>query len=62
MSEPKSLVLVVDDYATNRLKLTTAVRNLGHAVEDADGGQAALDRVRKGGIDLVLLDLADAGH
>ncbi len=57
MSEPKSLVLVVDDYATNRLKLTTAVRNLGHAVEDADGGQAALDRVRKGGIDLVLLDI-----
>lgn len=57
MTQRKSLVLIVDDHATNRLKLSTAVRNLGHATEEAVDGHAALDRLRDGGVDLVLLDI-----
>jgi CheY-like chemotaxis protein len=57
MSEQKSLVLVVDDFEPNRLKLSTAIRSLGHDVEVAIDGRDALGRLRKGGIDLVLLDI-----
>lgn len=57
MSERKSLVLVVDDFEPSRLKLSAAVRNLGHDTENAASGQAALDRLREGGVDLVLLDI-----
>jgi CheY-like chemotaxis protein len=57
MNERRSLVLVVDDYQPNRLKLSTAVRNLGHDTEEAVDGLGALERLRKGGIDLVLLDI-----
>ena len=54
---PPQTILVVDDSPTNRMKLTLAVRNLGYTVEDVDGGQAALDRLAQGDIDLVLLDI-----
>jgi len=57
VSDQKSLVLIVDDHETSRLKLSTAVRNLGHATEEAVDGQGALERLRDGGIDLVLLDI-----
>ena len=57
MSAPKSLVLIVDDFEPNRLKLSTAIRSLGHEVETAVDGRSALDRLSKGGIDLVLLDI-----
>jgi len=50
-------VLIVDDSATNRLKLQTAVSNLGHDTEVAEDGAQALDRLASGGIDLVLLDI-----
>lgn len=54
-------VLVVDDSPTSRLKLAVAVRNLGHTVEEADGGESGLVSLRSGKIDLVLLDIVMPG-
>lgn len=50
-------ILVVDDHPTVRLKLSLAVRSLGHVAEEAGDGEEALARLARGGIDLVLLDL-----
>lgn len=50
-------VLVVDDIATNRLVAATYLRGMGHSVEEADGGAAALQAIVARRPDLVLLDL-----
>ncbi len=57
MQGASSLVLVVDDHPTNRAKLSFAVRALGHRTEQAENGAQALDRLRSGAFDLVLLDI-----
>lgn len=63
MSEPapRSTVLVVDDNPTNRMKLRIATTALGHDVVEAEDGEAALEMLGKGGIDLVLLDIIMPG-
>jgi PAS domain S-box-containing protein len=50
-------ILVVDDNALNRKILATIASNQGHLVEQAAGGKEALERLRQGNIDIVLLDL-----
>lgn len=50
-------VLVVDDDATVAEVVATYLTRAGHAVERADDGAAALDRVRHWAPDLVVLDL-----
>ena len=50
-------ILVVDDHATDRLKMSMAVKNLGHAVEAAEDGRQAIDKLHSASFDLVLLDL-----
>ena len=50
-------VLVVDDIPVNRDLLCALVTTQGHAVQEAADGQAAVERVAAGGIDLVLMDL-----
>lgn len=57
MQTAPSMVLVVDDHPTNRLKLSLAVRSLGHLTELAENGVQALERLRRGAFDLVLLDI-----
>lgn len=57
MNARQSEILVVDDYATNRLKLSMAVKNLGHAVALAENGVQALESLRSREFDLVLLDI-----
>ena len=52
-----SVVLVVDDHPTNRMKLSLAVKNLGHLTLQAVNGVEALERMRAEAIDLVLLDI-----
>ena len=54
-------VLVVDDHPTNRLKMSMAVKKLGHQVEAAEDGAAALVRLKGEGFDLVLLDIVMPG-
>ena len=57
MTEFRGRVLVVDDHRQTRLKMSLAVRNLGHEAEEAEDGAAALARLAQGGIDMVVLDI-----
>ena len=54
-------ILVVDDQATNRMKMSLAVKALGHRAEAASDGGAALTRLRQGNFDLLLLDIVMPG-
>jgi len=49
-------VLVVDDTSEARLLLRAILKYAGHDVSESTNGQEALDRVREGGIDLVISD------
>jgi class 3 adenylate cyclase len=57
VSEPQAVILIVDDHATNRMRLSMAVKHLGYAAETAEHGREALDRLRNESFDLVLLDI-----
>lgn len=50
-------VLVADDNKVNRLLLARSLELMGHRVSTAENGRQALERVRAGGFDLLLLDL-----
>ena len=50
-------LLVVDDNKVNRLLLTRSLELQGHAVACAENGRIALDMLRAGGFDLMLLDI-----
>ena len=60
-SGPPARVLIVDDSASARAKLSLAVRALGHATCAVDGGESALARLRAERFDLVLLDIVMPG-
>jgi two-component system cell cycle response regulator len=57
--QPKEspLVLVAEDDRIYRQTVTKVLVDHGLRVEAVEDGQAAVDRVRKGGIDLVILDI-----
>ena len=57
MADSQSLVLVVDDDPGVSGLLRRALELNGYAVEVLAEGQALLDRLSRGGVDLVLLDL-----
>jgi class 3 adenylate cyclase len=57
LPEGAGTLLVVDDNATNRDVLCRWLRRDGHAVAAAPDGQLALDLLRSGAFDLVLLDV-----
>ncbi len=50
-------ILVVDDNRVNRLLLMHGLEQQGHVVEYAENGRQALEKLRSGGFDLVLLDI-----
>jgi len=54
-------LLVVDDEPSNRQVLARILAREGYRVEQADDGRQALDRLRSGGVDLVLSDLKMPG-
>jgi adenylate cyclase len=54
--EPGRL-LVVDDNKVNRILLTRGLEGDGHRVETAENGKQALEKLRTGSFDLVLLDI-----
>ncbi len=54
-------VLVVDDDVRNIFALSSALERHGMAVETASNGQEAVDKVRAGGIDIVLMDIMMPG-
>ncbi|HUH98391.1 MAG TPA: adenylate/guanylate cyclase domain-containing response regulator [Anaerolineales bacterium] len=50
-------ILVVDDNKVNRLLLTHGLEQQGHLVETAENGRQALEKLRAGNFDLILLDI-----
>ena len=54
---PEKTVLVVDDAMTDRLKMSLALKKLGHTVLEAKGGEEALAMIEQGAFDLIFLDL-----
>ena len=50
-------VLVVEDNATNRLVARTLLTRLGAIVSEAEDGVAGVEAARRGGIDLILMDI-----
>jgi two-component system response regulator HydG len=50
-------VLVVDDDQAVREALSRMLEKIGYAVEVAEDGQAGLDRLRQGGVHILLADL-----
>ena len=50
-------LLVVDDNKVNRILLARGLEQDGHQVETAENGKEALEMLRRGSYDLVLLDI-----
>ena len=53
----KACLLVADDNKVNRLLLCRSLELMGHDVESADNGRVALEKLRTGRFDMLLLDL-----
>ncbi|MEW5940465.1 MAG: response regulator, partial [Chloroflexota bacterium] len=56
-SHPSGRILVVDDNKVNRVLLAHNLEQQGHTVESAENGRDALEKLRAGNFDLVLLDI-----
>jgi serine phosphatase RsbU (regulator of sigma subunit) len=57
MTDGAGHILIVDDHKTNRIKMSFAVKKLGHTVDNAENGRQALEMLRTQAFDLVLLDI-----
>src|SRR5438552_463193 len=53
----KPTILIVDDEPGVRTSLSAVLQDEGYAVEALPSGEACLDRVTRGGVDLILLDV-----
>ena len=53
----RTQILIVEDDAENRSMLFDALTDEGYKVALASGGRAGIDRVRAGGVDLVVTDV-----
>ena len=53
----KPTILIVDDEPGVRTALSGVLRDEGYSVEAVSSGEACLDRVTRGGVDLILLDV-----
>jgi hypothetical protein len=53
----KGTVLVVDDVEVNRRLVSVILTSTGYSVDEAGSGRDAIARLKKGGVDAVLLDL-----
>jgi diguanylate cyclase (GGDEF)-like protein len=54
---PRATVLVADDSETIRVLVRMELEAAGYAVLEAEDGEQALEVVRKGGVDAILLDV-----
>jgi signal transduction histidine kinase len=61
MATNTGTLLVVDDNLMNRKMLARSLEKEGHLVETVDSGMKALDMLRAGSFDVVLLDLLMPG-
>ena len=53
-----SRILIVDDESNIRLMLRTALESESYEMDEAANGREALERLRKGPVDLIILDLS----
>lgn len=56
-AEMRGRILIVDDNASNRDLLGRQLVRAGHTIEEAENGNAALERLEKAAFDLILLDM-----
>ena len=61
VSDPAATILVVDDLPANRDLMLRRLQRSGFQVLTASSGPEALELVRRGGVDLVLLDIMMPG-
>lgn len=54
---PQARLLIVDDNEMNRDMLSRRLQRQGFAIETAEEGREALEKVASGGFDLILLDI-----
>lgn len=54
---PTASIVIADDERLTREAVSSVLRARGFAVEAVSDGQAAVERVARGGVDLVLLDI-----
>ncbi len=57
MTKKEKTVLVVDDDRAHRIMLRTLISGWDYAVEEADDGQVAIDKVHERAFDLILMDI-----
>jgi len=57
VSEPSGVIVLADDDRITREFLAGLLRGHGHTIETFADGQEVLDRVARGGVDLVLMDV-----
>ena len=57
MSNNRKTILVVDDDHAHRIMLCTLLSGWGYAIEEADDGQTAIDKVHEKSFDLILMDI-----
>ena len=57
MANNDAHLLIVDDNRVNRLLLARSVEQLGYSATVAENGRAAMDMLRNGAFDLLLLDI-----
>ncbi len=50
-------ILSVDDSSTMRKIISLALTGAGHVVEEAENGLLALEKLKKGPVDCILLDI-----
>src|SRR5438270_13615508 len=53
----KPTILIVDDEPGVRSSLSGVLRDEGYSVESVSSGEACLDRVSRGAVDLIVLDV-----
>jgi DNA-binding NtrC family response regulator len=56
-ASPRAVILIVDDDAAMRDYLRDELEHEGFRVLTAEGGRAGVERVKRGGIDLVVSDV-----
>jgi len=56
-NENKNSILIVDDDHGHRTMLRTLLKGWGYSVDEADDGSTAVDMVKEGPYDLILMDI-----
>lgn len=57
MDKLKKKILIVDDYADNRLVLMGMLKRLGYDTVQANNGKVALEKIQTQKFDMIMMDL-----